>query len=226
MLVREATWMGQAILRTGLVAGARVLNVGSSTGRFRTVEQPWVDTKVFEPLRDLGVDVVHLDLKPAEGVDLIGDLLDPAFRDGLKGGWDVAICSNLLEHLEDRASLLEVLPVLVKPGGWLVVTVPCRFPFHPDPIDTMYRPDPGELVRDLQAHAGEVHLELTEAMEVADNRYWTYWAHYARLRGRAPLIGLAGLLARSPVDVHKRAELCTLSARTSATCVMARRSLA
>jgi SAM-dependent methyltransferase len=221
VLHREAAWMGRAILSTGLGEGARVLNVGSSTGAFRTVEQPWVDRDVFAPLRSRGAHVVHLDLKAAEGVDVVGDLLDPAFRAELQGDWDVVVCSNLLEHLEDRTPLLRVLPEMVRPGGWLVVTVPCRFPRHADPIDTMYRPSPDELLADLTAHSA-IRLTPVEAHEVLDARHWTYWAHYTRLRGRSPVLGLAGLAARSVRSAGHRAELAGLPTRTSATCVLAR----
>jgi len=31
-------------------------------------------------------------------------------------------------------------------GGIVFVTVPHSFPFHPSPIDTMYRPNPEELI--------------------------------------------------------------------------------
>jgi SAM-dependent methyltransferase len=211
--------MGRAILATGVSEGCRVLNVGSSTGAFRAREQPWVDAEVFGPLRARGIEVVHLDLKVAAGVDLVGDVLDPTFRAGLEGGWDVVISSNLLEHLADRTPFLTVLPQLTRPGGWLVVTVPRRFPRHPDPIDTMYRPSPDQLVGDMRASAAQT-LRVVEAVEVADARHWTYWAHYTRLRGRAPLTGLAGLLARSWTRSERRAELASLPVRTSATCVL------
>ena len=34
---------------------------------------------------------------------------------------------------------------LTKPGGLAIVSVPKAYPFHPDPIDTMYRPTLSEL---------------------------------------------------------------------------------
>lgn len=224
MLVREAAWIGSALLRSGLTSGDRLLNVGSSTQAFRTAEQPWVDAEVFAPLRARGVEVVHLDLKPDDGVDLIGDLSDPAFRDGLGSDWDAVLCSNLLEHLEDRQPLMAALPRVLRPGGALVVTVPCRFPRHADPIDSMYRPQPGELVADLVQGVGNVSVDVAEAVEVLDSRHWTYWARYTHLRGRRPLVGLAGLSLRALRNGERRAELRTLPSRTSATCVLARRS--
>jgi hypothetical protein len=52
------------------------------------------------------------------------------------------LCCNLLEHVLDPERLalhcLELLPR----GGLLFVTVPFSYPYHRDPIDTMYRPDP------------------------------------------------------------------------------------
>src|SRR6185437_2959646 len=48
-------------------------------------------------------------------------------------------------HLAERAVICAKLETLIPVGGYLVLTVPNRFPYHPDPIDTMFRPDPEEL---------------------------------------------------------------------------------
>jgi hypothetical protein len=68
-----------------------------------------------------------------------------------------------------------------------------------------------------------VPVETLQAVEITDSRHWRYWAHYTRLRGRAPLLGLAGLVVRSLQEREARTELRTLPGRTSATCVLARR---
>jgi hypothetical protein len=55
------------------------------------------------------------------------------------------MCCNLLEHVSDRMIISEAILSILKPGGYLIATVPYRFPYHEDPIDTMYRPTVAEV---------------------------------------------------------------------------------
>ena len=69
------------------------------------------------------------------------------------------LCCNLLEHVTDRPALAASLQDLVAPGSVAVLSVPFRFPYHADPIDTMYRPRPGELAAlfpDFTVSAAEI----------------------------------------------------------------------
>ncbi len=91
--------------------------------------------------------VIH-EFEPAPGVDLCGDLLDPdTWAEIAATGIRSAVCTNLLEHLADRQRFVELVSSTLPPGGRLLVTVPGRYPYHPDPIDTMYRPSPDQLSR-------------------------------------------------------------------------------
>jgi SAM-dependent methyltransferase len=143
--VLEAQWLEQHLARLPDAALFPLLNVGSSTLKYRTVDQPHVDAHVLAPLRKRG-RIIHLDLKPDEGVDVVGNLVDPAFLASLKGlGVRSLMISNLLHHLVDRGPLIRSVLELVQPGGFIIVTGPYRYPRHYDPIDTMYRPTPREL---------------------------------------------------------------------------------
>ncbi|MFL6733512.1 MAG: class I SAM-dependent methyltransferase [Sphingomicrobium sp.] len=123
------------------------MNIGSSTGVFRSVDQPHVGG-LFERLQKTGVRVVHCDLKEADGVDEVGDVLDPAFQDRMRAyDADVLLCSNLLEHLTDPKSFAAACGSMVRAGGHGLFTVPYSYPYHADPIDTMFRPTPDELVQ-------------------------------------------------------------------------------
>jgi hypothetical protein len=55
------------------------------------------------------------------------------------------LCCNLLEHVSDPARICAKLEQLLLQDGYMVVSVPRSFPFHPDPIDTMFRPTPEEI---------------------------------------------------------------------------------
>lgn len=124
------------------------LNIGSSTLHFRTVMQPHVDAHVFRPLRERGVRILNLDIKEDEGVDLVGDVLDPIFQTQLAALRPrLVMCSNLLEHLTDPVGFTRACASIVEPAGLLLFTGPYSYPYHLDPIDTLYRPGPDEIRR-------------------------------------------------------------------------------
>ena len=123
-----------------------LLNLGSSTGRFREVIKPHIEGELFAPLRAAGVTVVHCDLKEDEGVDVAGNILDPEMIRRLKGsGFKCILLSNLLEHVPNRKAVTAACEEIVGPGGFILATVPSSCPYHADPIDTYYRPSPAEL---------------------------------------------------------------------------------
>ncbi len=123
-----------------------VLNIGSSTKHFREVVQPYIEKEIFTKLKKIGFKIIHSDIKNMEGVDLIGNILDIKFQNEIKIlNPSVIICSNLLEHIENRKDFLLALDKIIPKNSYLIVTVPYKFPYHPDPIDTMYRPSLSQL---------------------------------------------------------------------------------
>lgn len=147
MLRAEAAWIGR-VLRQLPDESFPLLNLGSSTAMFRQVEQPWIDALVFEPLRRAGRSTVHVDVRSADGVDVVADITRNADLVRLTTiDYGTVLCSNLLEHLPDPTVGIDVLIRLSRPGQRLVVTGPLRFPAHADPIDNGFRPDPGVVVK-------------------------------------------------------------------------------
>ena len=125
-----------------------LLDLGSSTGAYRTHDQTFINSEIFEPLARGGHPVIHADLKAAVGVDVVIDFTRAEDRQKLAKTTHLGsvLCANLLEHLdvapeEAARALLE----LCRPGGYLLVTVPKTFRYHPDPIDNLYRPSADEL---------------------------------------------------------------------------------
>jgi hypothetical protein len=146
MLREEAVWLGRQIHSLDPDLVFPQCDVGSSTGNFRHDDQPWIDAYLFKPAREGGRVVRYADLKPAAGVDLVGDLTDPRFVETLRGmGFRSVVCANVLEHVPDPTAIAAGLLSAVGPGGYLFLTCPYRFPIHPDPIDTGFRPSPAEL---------------------------------------------------------------------------------
>jgi SAM-dependent methyltransferase len=174
MLPKEAEWLGREIQRLDPTRAFPLLNLGSSTGHFVSKAQPWIDAQVFEPLRRANLRVVNCDIKPAQGVDVVGDLMDPAFVKTLAGmGFKSILCANVLEHVERPRELASALVHAVSDGGYLIVSGPYRYPWHPDPIDTLFRPTPEQLA---QLFPG------TRVVAAERVRCGTYWEYASRTR--------------------------------------------
>ncbi|MGQ0741110.1 MAG: DUF4142 domain-containing protein [Alphaproteobacteria bacterium] len=77
MRPNEAKLLGDLMSQFDGKAISPCLNLGSSTGTFRTQEQRHIEQYIFAPLRERGVRIVHADIKEDEGVDLAGDIYDP-----------------------------------------------------------------------------------------------------------------------------------------------------
>ena len=144
MFDAEAARLREILLEQRAVSP--LLNLGSSTRAFREATKPHIQRELFGPLAAAGVAVVHSDLKQADGVDVAGDILDPAVLRDLKArGFRCVLCANLLEHVRDRAAVAAACEEIVGPGGLILATVPSSYPYHADPIDTGFRPSPAEL---------------------------------------------------------------------------------
>ena len=157
MFEAEAIRLREILLAQGDISP--LLNLGSSTRAVREQAKPHIERELFAPLRAAGVEVMHSDLKQADGVDLVGDILDPAVRAALKGrGFRALLIANMLEHVTDRAAVTGACEEIVGPGGLILATVPCNFPYHADPIDTGYRPRPDALAAAF-AHSAPVLAE-------------------------------------------------------------------
>lgn len=169
MLPAEAEWLGRRILELDPERAFPMLNIGSSTGSFVTKAQPWIDREIFGPLRARGSAVLNCDIKSAPGVDLVGDLQDPAFLKQLAArSFKSVLCSNLLEHVENRSAIAETLVNVIPSGGYLFVSGPHSYPYHADPIDTLFRPTPEELAALFPG------TRVIAAQVVDCGTYWQY----------------------------------------------------
>lgn len=182
MFDREAARLRDILLAQRAVSP--LLNLGSSTRAFREAAKPHIQAELFGPLEASGIGIVHSDLKQADGVDMVGDIADPAFRAALAArGFRSLLCANLLEHVRDRRAVAAACEEIVGPGGLILATVPASYPYHADPIDTLYRPASAELAA-LFARSDPVLVE-----ELAGRSY----AEDMKVRGQS----LGGELART-----------------------------
>jgi hypothetical protein len=147
MLKEEAVWLRRQLERLDPKSIYPMCNLGSATSHYRTVEQPYVDAELFARARTLGHEVVHVDLVAGPGVDLVGDFSDGKLLPQLRRkNFKSVMCCNLLEHVIDRQDFSDKVISIIDPGGYIIASVPNVYPYHEYPIDTMFRPDIGELV--------------------------------------------------------------------------------
>ncbi|MGY1737571.1 class I SAM-dependent methyltransferase [Geodermatophilus sp. SYSU D00684] len=100
------------LARTLLPDGGRVLEVGSGCGALAL------------RLRDAGVDVVPTDLDPPHDWIARLDLDDPDWTEETRGPFDLVVCVETLEHVENPRQVLRSIRALLRPGGRLLVSTP------------------------------------------------------------------------------------------------------
>lgn len=151
MRPEEALAIGQAIERYCLLDPPRfALNLGSGDVVQLLDKKPWIKDHLFSKLEKAGCNVIHSDIRQTPGVDEPVDLTNRdatlAFGSRYPGRRVVFLC-NVLEHIPKKLvnSLLDGVSTLVSRDDHLIVSVPKRYPFHPDPIDTLFRPDPSSI---------------------------------------------------------------------------------
>ncbi len=146
MLSAEAQWLGRALDHLPAERLSPIINLGSSTRTFREEGQPYISEFIIRPLEERGINIVHVDLEPGEGVDIAGDIFDPTvYKKICSYNPGAVICANILEHVERPERLAKVCVDMVREGGLIISSVPYSFPFHLAPIDTMFRPSIEEL---------------------------------------------------------------------------------
>ncbi len=152
----EAQWINAALLKhlpitpppTETNQVPVVLNLGCGSRRAREQQKPHIHQLTLQPVLDRGYRLVNSDMFADDGVDLQGDLFDPAFATQLRALQPALVFfCNVFEHVDAQARqrLPTILDSIVRPGGLLLVTAPLSYPYHPDPIDTYYRVSPADI---------------------------------------------------------------------------------
>lgn len=132
MFLEAAARIGELLANT---SDAVVLNVGSSSRQFYCAQQPYIWTDVMQPLLERDNALINIDTKAQPGVHLVRDATDLRLTDIA----DVVLCCNILEHVENPATVLHSAYRALKKGGHIFIESPTAYPYHADPIDTMFR---------------------------------------------------------------------------------------
>ncbi|BFM39386.1 hypothetical protein OLK001_13120 [Synechocystis sp. LKSZ1] len=140
-----------------------ILNIGSSTKKFREEKNLIYRNSFFHPLENNGYKFIHSDLKQGEGVDIYGDIFSESVQQIISPKNPRSILlTNVLEHIADRKTLAETCLKLISSCGYLFISVPLSYPYHADPIDTYYRPIPSEIAQ-LFPNTTIVNSKIIEA---------------------------------------------------------------
>lgn len=220
MLIEEAMWFGRQLEMLEPSGLSPMLNLGSSTEAYRQNYQPWIDRYVLHPLIQRDVHIKNHDMKAMPGVDLVGDLNDQEFLRELSAqSFHSVLCFNLLEHVNNRNQIADLLSKILAQGGYLFVSCPYKFPYHPDPIDTRFRPDLSQLA-DLFSGLEKVSGEVVVCQ--------TYFHHI--YPDQDPWLKLSKLLARLALPFYRPEiwllrvrHLPWLFRRLEATCLVLRK---
>jgi SAM-dependent methyltransferase len=172
VLSEEAKRIGDILKNLPLRAGQRVLDLGSASEEYRCLIQPYIDYYIFRPLRTAGAQIVHVDLEPQEGVDVVCDFVNANDLVPVLGKSDIVFCCNLLEHVVDREQVLTKVKEIVKKDGIIILTVPHIYPYHPLPIDTLYRPTNTELQSLLGEEFEIIFSEMVNSPSVSIGFKW------------------------------------------------------
>lgn len=81
-----------------------------------------------------GQEYVGLDLEAGPGVDVVADLCGDVSMLGGKT-FGLCICLSVLEHVRQPWIAAETITKLVRAGGWLFLSVPWIWRYHPYPDD-------------------------------------------------------------------------------------------
>lgn len=149
MRTEEAAWFGEALNDIPAEQGEICINLGCSIG-----PKPDAEDHIFAPIRAKGFKTVHTDLVDRPGVDIVGDIFEASCQARLAAlAPRIIVCTSVLEHVpRGRVSeMTEILSGLLAPGGHLLCSVPYCYPYHPDPIDSLYRPSPDQLAGEFPA---------------------------------------------------------------------------
>jgi SAM-dependent methyltransferase len=217
-LVRSDFFMARALgrfiedaVRAEVRSGCLVADVGCGG-------QPWRSLVEVLGARYLGADVEQ-NASGSVAVRCTADALPVA-----SGVVDVALCTEVLEHVPDPGRAVIELGRILKPGGVAVVTTPFLYPLHEEPWDfqrlTRYQIErtarqAGLVVERLETGGNEI-----EVLATLWDRLWSNALPAPRgvaATGALALLRAVGNVAAAPLAavighrLPKQAYLCNLA---------------
>ena len=190
MSPEEAKWFSSAFSAHEADVLSPLLNLGSSTADYREKQCPYSEETLFAPLSRRGIKIVHADPKSESGVDFVGDILDPNVLLELRNlGVKSILSSNMLEHVKDIESVCHTLVEICPQEGLLGISVPYKYPYHPDPVDNGFRPS----LQELEGRLATVGFRLIRGEIVNFGNYASALHKNPRLLLRDMYLCVAGI---------------------------------
>ena len=145
----------------------RAIDVGAGGDRYASRPQ---NQAVYSFLAQYHIALSTLDNDQKSTCDYHHDIAEELDLPSLMPTFDLVLCTSVLEHVTDIPRAKRNLVSLVGPNGYLVVTVPNRYPRHRKPIDNGYRPTAG----DLELLFPELSVVRSETIEPKRDK-WFHW---------------------------------------------------
>lgn len=82
--------------------------------------------------RKLDQDIKNVDVENFPGVDIVANITDLPLADA---SVDAVVCDQVLEHVTDPLHAMQELHRVLKPGGYVYISMPFLYPFHASPSD-------------------------------------------------------------------------------------------
>lgn len=165
MLIEESLWIGNKIKTIVECNAYPILNIGSSTKEYRTIRQSFIQKNIFDLIPKEFQNVVHLDMKEAEGVDIVGNLYDKAFLESIKKRkFKTVLINNLLMYLgkKERQQLSQILEDILEKDGYIIVTNSHVFPPAHDPVESYYRASPEKMYEELFSNFKQLDAQIID----------------------------------------------------------------
>ncbi|MDO8594373.1 MAG: methyltransferase domain-containing protein [bacterium] len=99
---------------------------------FGTESKNKIIVNVGSGITKLHPDVTNLDIFPFKNVDIVADASSLPFKDA---SVDMLISESTIEHTPNAESAIREMCRVVKPGGFVYISIPFIMPFHASPND-------------------------------------------------------------------------------------------
>ncbi len=194
MFHQESQWIIESLApRTQTIRTA--IDVGAGCERYANRLQ---NQSVYRFLAQHTIALSTLDNDPKSTCDYHHDIANGVDLSAVMPTFDLVLCTSVLEHVADIQQAKGNLIRMIRPGGYLLVTVPNRYPPHHKPIDNGYRPSSGELESLFE------ELSVLRSETIAPRRdKWFHWIIFPPGIS-SPRVTCALFKRRDEAEIRKR----------------------